>query len=45
VIASRCYPPDVEYILDRDYLDYVVETIQLTCLGALFGSLVSIPRR
>ena len=43
VLASRYYPPDVGYILDRDYLDYVVETIQMAYLGALFGLLVSIP--
>ena len=43
VLANRYYPPDVGYILDRDYLDYVVETIQMAYLGALFGLLVSIP--
>ena len=43
VIGSRYYPPDVEYIIDRDYMDYVVETIQMAYLGALFGLLMSIP--
>ncbi len=43
VLASRYYPPDFEYILDRDYLSYVVETIQMAYLGALFGLLLSVP--
>ena len=43
VLANRYYPPDIDYILDRDYLDYVVETIQMAYLGALFGLLMSIP--
>ncbi|MCP5156175.1 MAG: phosphonate ABC transporter, permease protein PhnE [Ectothiorhodospiraceae bacterium] len=42
VLASRYYPPDLAYILDRDYLDYVVETIQMAYLGALFGLLLSV---
>jgi phosphonate transport system permease protein len=43
VLATRYYPPDIEYILDRDYMDYVVETIQMAYLGTLFGLLLSIP--
>ncbi len=43
VIASRYYPPDIEYVMDRDYLDYVVQTIQMAYLGALFGLLLSVP--
>ncbi len=43
VLANRYYPPDIEYILDRDYMSYVVETIQMAYLGALFGLLMSIP--
>ena len=43
VIAGRYYPPDIEYVLEWDYLDYVVETIQMAYLGALFGLLMSIP--
>ena len=42
VIASRYYPPDIQYILDRNYIDYVVETIQMAYLGSLFGLLMSI---
>jgi phosphonate transport system permease protein len=43
VLATRYYPPDLEYILDRDYMDYVVETIQMAYLGTLFGLLLSVP--
>jgi phosphonate transport system permease protein len=43
LLADRYYPPDLEYIADRDYLRSVVETIQMAYLGALFGLLVAIP--
>lgn len=43
VLSTRYYPPDIEYILDRDYMSYVVETIQMAYLGTLFGLLLSIP--
>ena len=42
-IANRYYPPDINYIMDADYLEYVIETIQMAYLGALFGLLASIP--
>ncbi len=43
VLAARYYPPDIEYIMDRDYLGYVVETIQMAYLGALFGLIITVP--
>jgi phosphonate transport system permease protein len=43
VLATRYYPPDIEYIMDRDYGSYVLETVQMAYLGALFGLLLSIP--
>lgn len=42
-LANRYYPPDIEYIMDADYMEYVVETIQMAYLGALFGLLATIP--
>ncbi len=42
LMANRYYPPDLEYIWDRDYLKYVIETIQMAYLGALFGLLISL---
>jgi len=43
LLADRYYPPDLEYIADRDYLSSVIETIQMAYLGALFGLLIAIP--
>jgi len=43
MITNRYYPPDIPYILDKRYLRYVLETIQMAYLGALFGILLSIP--
>ncbi len=42
-LANRYYPPDIEYIMDADYLEYVVETIQMAYLGALFGLIATVP--
>ncbi len=42
-LANRYYPPDFEYIVDADYLRYVVETVQMAYLGALFGLLLTLP--
>ncbi len=43
VLGTRYYPADIEYILDWKYMGYVLETIQMAYLGALFGLLLSIP--
>jgi len=43
VLADRYYPPDIEYIMDLDYFGYVVETIQMAYLGALFGLIITVP--
>lgn len=43
LLANRYYPPDIRYVLDKTYLDYVVETIQMAYLGALFGLLFALP--
>jgi len=37
VISQRYYPPDIEYVLDGDYLSSVFDTIQMAYLGSLFG--------
>jgi phosphonate transport system permease protein len=41
-IANRYYPPDLDYIWDIDYLQSVIETIQMAYLGALFGLMASV---
>ena len=43
ILANRYYPPDIEYIMDREYMEYVVETIQMAYLGALFGIILVLP--
>lgn len=43
VFADRYYPPDIEYVLERNYLASVVDTIQMAYLGMLFGVLAAIP--
>ncbi len=40
-IINRYFPADIDYIMDNDYLGYVVETIQMAYLGALFGILIA----
>ena len=42
-LANRYYPPDIEYIMDADYMGYVVETIQMAYLGTLFGLVLTVP--
>ncbi len=42
-LANRYYPPDVAYIMDVDYAGYVIETVQMAYLGALFGLLITLP--
>jgi phosphonate transport system permease protein len=42
-LANRYYPPDIEYIIDADYLEYVIETVQMAYLGALFGLVITLP--
>ena len=42
-LANRYYPPDIEYIMDADYFEYVVETVQMAYLGALFGLVITLP--
>jgi phosphonate transport system permease protein len=43
VVSQRYYPPDIEYVLDRDYLSSVFDTIQMAYLGALFGMALALP--
>ena len=42
-LSNRYYPPDIEYIMDLDYMEYVVETIQMAYLATLFGLLMTLP--
>ena len=43
LVTDRYYPPEIDYVTDPDYLASVVDTIQMSYLGALFGLLMAIP--
>ncbi|MGF1609637.1 MAG: phosphonate ABC transporter, permease protein PhnE [Kiloniellales bacterium] len=43
LLADRYYPPDLDLLSDSNYLESVLETIQMAYLGALFGVLLAIP--
>ena len=43
LLASRYYPPDLDYVLASDFLRSVVQTLQMSLLGGLFGVIVAIP--
>ncbi len=43
VLANRYFPPDTSYILEKEYLKSVLETVEMAYLGALFGILLAIP--
>ena len=42
-LSNRYYPPDIGYIMDLDYMEYVVETIQMAYMATLFGLLMTLP--
>ena len=43
LIADRYYPPEMDYVMQGDYLASVFETVQMAYLGGLFGILLAIP--
>lgn len=43
LLTDRYYPPDMDYVLDKDYVGSVIETIQMAYLGALFGLIMAVP--
>ena len=43
VIAERYYPPDLAYVTNTGYLDSIVDTLQMSFLGGIFGVFLSIP--
>ena len=42
-VATRLFPPDLEYAVTDQIAFSIVETIEMSLLGACFGTLVSIP--
>jgi phosphonate transport system permease protein len=43
LITERYYPPEIEYVMEPDYLSSVFDTIQMAYLGALFGMMMAVP--
>jgi phosphonate transport system permease protein len=43
LLASRYYPPDIAYVLAPEFLWSVIQTLQMSLLGGLFGTLAAIP--
>lgn len=43
LITERYYPPEIDYVLEPDYLSSVFDTIQMAYLGALFGMMMAVP--
>ncbi len=43
LITERYYPPEIDYVLEPDYLSSVFDTIQMAYLGALFGMIMAVP--
>ena len=43
LITERYYPPEMDYVTEPDYLASVVDTIQMSYLGALFGMIMAVP--
>ena len=42
-VSTRLFPPDLEYAVTDQILFSVFETIEMSLLGAAFGTLISIP--
>ena len=43
LITERYYPPEIDYVMETDYLSSVFDTIQMAYLGALIGMLMAVP--
>jgi phosphonate transport system permease protein len=43
ILATRYFPPDLDYIMDRGFMLSVLNTIQMSILGGVFGVLIAIP--
>ncbi len=43
ILAARYYPPDLAYVMDGGFLLSVLQTLQMSLLGGVFGVLLAIP--
>jgi len=43
ILATRYFPPDMNYVSDADFLRSVLRTLEMSLLGGFFGVVCSIP--
>lgn len=43
ILATRYYPPELDYVAEPNFLTSVLRTVQMSLLGGVFGVLLSIP--
>jgi phosphonate transport system permease protein len=43
LLANRYYPPDVAYVLEKGYLESIVDTLQMALVGGFIGVVLAIP--
>ena len=43
ILATRYFPPDMNYVSDADFLRSVLRTLEMSLLGGCFGVICSIP--
>lgn len=43
ILATRYFPPDMDYVSDADFVHSVIRTLEMSLLGGFFGVILSIP--
>src|SRR5688572_7937795 len=43
ILATRYFPPDLDYVTDADFVRSVIRTLEMSLLGGFFGVVCSIP--
>ncbi|UVC09485.1 phosphonate ABC transporter, permease protein PhnE [Rhizobium sp. TH2] len=43
ILATRYFPPDIDYVSDADFIRSVIRTLEMSMLGGFFGVVCSIP--
>jgi phosphonate transport system permease protein len=43
ILATRYYPPELQYVMDGGFLLSVLQTLQMSLLGGVFGVILAIP--
>ncbi len=43
ILATRYFPPDMEYVTDADFIHSVIRTLEMSLLGGFLGVVCSIP--